>query len=65
MDFDFLFKLVLTCSFAGVTFCLCIKWIVESYLDYIQVTTGIRVMTLAQLKDMENREEKDDDNAFD
>lgn len=65
MDFDFLFKLVLTCSFAGVTFCLCIKWIVEAYLDYIQVTTGIRVMTLAQLKDMENREEKDDDNAFD
>ena len=64
MDFDFLFKLVLTCSFAGVTLCLCIKWIVEAYLDYIQVTTGIRVMTLAQLKDMENREERDDDDAF-
>lgn len=62
MDFDFLFKLVLTCSFAGVTFVLCIKWIVESYLDYVQVMTGIRVLTLTQMKDMKGEE---DDNAFD
>lgn len=59
MDFDFLFKLVLTCSFAGVTFVLCIKWIVEAYLDYIQVTTGIRVLTLTQMKDMKGEEDDD------
>ncbi len=66
MDFDFLFKLVLTCSFAGVTLCLCIKWIVESYLDFIQVTTGIKVMTLAQLQEQERqqqRQEQYDDDA--
>ena len=61
MDFDFLFKLVLTCSFAGVTFVLCIKWIVEAYLDYVQVMTGIRVLTLTQMKDMKGEE---DDDAF-
>lgn len=63
MDFDFIFKLVLTCSFAGVTFVLCIKWIVESYLDYVQVMTGIKVLTLSEMKDMKG--ETDDDNAFD
>jgi len=62
MDFDFLFKLVLTCSFFGVTICLCIKWIVEAYLDYVQVMTGIRVITLNQMKEQQqDREEYDDD----
>lgn len=68
MDFDFFFKMVCTISFAGVTFCLCIKWIVESYLDYIQVTTGIKVLTLTQMKDMElqkQREEQNDDHFVD
>ena len=64
MDFDFLFKLVLTCCLFGVTVCLCIKWIVESYLDWVQVMTGVKVITLAQMKEqqrMEEREETDDD----
>jgi GTP cyclohydrolase FolE2 len=61
MDFDFFFKMVCTISFAGVTLCLCIKWIVESYLDYIQVMTGIRVLTHNQLKDMEHKEREDID----
>lgn len=62
MDFDFLFKLVLTCSFFGVTVCLCIKWIVEAYLDYVQVMTGIKVITLNQMKEQQqDREEYDDD----
>ena len=64
MDFDFVFKLVLTCCFFGVTVCLCIKWIVESYLDWVQVMTGVKVITLAQMKEQqrhEDREERDDD----
>ena len=64
MDFDFVFKLVLTCCFFGVTLCLCIKWIVESYLDWVQVMTGVKVITLAQMKEQqqrEDREEEDDD----
>jgi len=38
-----------------VSICLCIKWIVESYLDYIQVTTGIKIITLNNLKDEEKK----------
>ena len=64
MDFDFLFKMVCTISFAGVTFCLCIKWIVEAYLDYVQVMTGIKVLTLTEMKDMKQKGDYDDD-AFD
>lgn len=60
MDFDFFFKMVCTISFAGVTFCLCIKWIVESYLDYLQVTTGIKVITHTELKDLRAKEERKD-----
>jgi len=61
MDFDFFFKMVCTISFAGVTLCLCIKWIVEAYLDYLQVITGIKVITLAQMQEVQERQEIDDD----
>jgi len=64
MDFDFLWKMILTCCFMGVTVCLCIKWIVEAYLDYVQVMTGIKVVTLQQLKEMQQQQsgqEFDDD----
>jgi len=56
MDFDFLFKLILTASFFGVSICLCIKWVVEAYLDYLQVTTGITVMQTItqQSEDIDN-----------
>lgn len=68
MDFDFFFKLVLTCCFFGVTICLCIKWIVECYLDWVQVMTGIRVITLEQQKEQQRLEERtiegDDDDPF-
>ena len=70
MEFDFFFKLVLTCCFFGVTVCLCIKWIVESYLDWVQVMTGIRVVTLEKEKErhemqqrLEQRGMDDDDFA--
>jgi hypothetical protein len=50
----------------GVSICLCIKWIVESYLDYIQVTTGIRVMKLTALKELQKKDEDihDDPTAY-
>ena len=44
MDVEFIWKLILTCSFLSVSICLSIKWIVESYLDYIQVQTGLRIL---------------------
>jgi len=61
MDFDFLFKLILTASFFGVSICLCIKWLVEAYLDYLQVTTGIRVM---QTMTQQNEDIDDDPTAY-
>ena len=61
MDFDFFFKMVCTISFAGVTLCLCVKWITEVYLDYIQVMMGIKVITLAQMKEQQQGQEFDDD----
>lgn len=44
MDFDFVWKLILTCSFMSVSICLSVKWITEAYLDYIQVKTGLRIL---------------------
>lgn len=61
MDFDFMFRLILTASFFGVSICLCIKWIVESYLDYIQVTSGMRILTMTAMKELQRKEEKDMD----
>jgi hypothetical protein len=61
MDFDFMFKLICTVSFLGVSICLCIKWIVESYLDYIQVTHGIRIVTMTAMKELQRQKEKDID----
>jgi hypothetical protein len=62
MDFDFMFRLIVTASFFGVSICLCIKWIVESYLDYIQVTSGMRILTMTAMKELQRQEEKDIDN---
>ena len=59
MDFDFLFKVIITASFFGVSICLCIKWLVESYLDWVQVMTGISVVTFAQEKEAMQRMERE------
>ena len=59
MEFDFLFKLIVTCCFLAVTVSLCIKWLVDAYLDYIQVVTGIRIVTHRQM--VEQMKGEDDD----
>lgn len=65
MDFDFLWKMILTCCFMGVTICLCIKWLMEAYLDWVQVMTGIKVITLQQLKEIQQQTEQEvDDDPF-
>ena len=68
MDFDFFFKLVLTCCLFGFTIFLCIKWIFESYLEYVQIIKGIRFITLEQQKELQRLEERtiegDDDDPF-
>tara|TARA_B000000557_G_scaffold253962_1_gene243579 strand:- start:657 stop:860 length:204 start_codon:yes stop_codon:yes gene_type:complete len=63
MDFDFVFKMILTVSFFTVSVGLAIKWVVSAYLDYIQVITGIRIVTWEQQKEqmIQERKERDDD----
>ena len=54
MDFDFVWRLILTCSFLSVSICLSVKWIVEAYLDYIQVHTGLRLLRKHEEEDKHN-----------
>ena len=61
MDFDFIFKLILTVSFFTVSVGLALKWVVSAYLDYIQVVTGIRIVTWEQQKEQMRQEEKERD----
>jgi len=61
MDFDFIFKLIVTVSFFAVSAALVVKWLVTSWLDYVQVMTGIRIVTLETEKDRELKENKDAD----
>ena len=63
MDFDFVFKMILTVSFFTVSVGLAIKWVVSAYLDYIQVITGIRIVTWEQQKEqmIQEQKERDDD----
>jgi len=44
MEFDFAFKLILTASFAIVSLALALKLIVETYLWWVEVRTGIRLI---------------------
>jgi hypothetical protein len=62
MDFDFIFKLILTASFFAVSIALAVKWLVTSWLDYVQVMTGIHIVTLEAQQERRNREERDDAN---
>ena len=61
MDFDFIFKLIVTVSFFSVSAALVVKWLVTSWLDYVQVMTGIRIVTLETEKDRELKEKRDAD----
>ncbi len=62
MDFDFIFKLIVTVSFFAVSLALVLKWAVGAYLDYIQVMEGIRIITLEEHKERDMKEERDDIN---
>lgn len=48
-------------AFGVVSFGLTFKWIMESYLDYIQVKHGIRVITQRQMEEMMAQDAMEDD----
>jgi len=62
MDFDFIFKLIVTVSFFAVSLALVLKWAVGAYLDYVQVMEGIRIITLEEHKERDMKEGRDDIN---
>ena len=61
MEFDFIFKMILTVSFFTVSLGLTVKWLVSAYLDYIQVITGIRIVTWEEQRAQMLKEGKEDD----
>lgn len=63
MEFDFIFKMILTVSFFTVSLGLTVKWLVSAYLDYIQVITGIRIVTWEEQREQMLKEGKDDDST--
>lgn len=56
MEFDFAFKLILTASFAIVSLALALKLIVETYLWWVEVRTGIRL-----IQEQQEQEEIEDE----
>ena len=56
MEFDFAFKLILTVSFAIVSLALALKLIVETYLWWVEVRTGIRL-----IQEQQEQEEIEDE----
>lgn len=63
MEYDFIFKMILTVSFFTVSVGLAVKWLVSAYLDYIQVITGIRIVTWEEQKQQMLKEGREDDSA--
>lgn len=61
MEYDFIFKMILTVSFFTVSVGLAVKWLVSAYLDYIQVITGIRIVTWEEQKQQMLKEGREDD----
>ena len=63
MEYDFIFKMILTVSFFTVSLGLAVKWLVSAYLDYIQVITGIRIVTWEEQRQQMLKEGKEDDST--
>lgn len=61
MSIELFFLMVCTFAFFVVSVALAAKFVLEAYLEYIQVLTGIRVVTKKQQEEAAAREESLDD----
>jgi hypothetical protein len=61
MSLDTFLLIICTFSFLVVSVALAGKFIIEAYLEYIQVKEGIRVLTKRDLEEMQRMEEEDED----
>jgi hypothetical protein len=61
MSLDTFLLIICTFSFLVVSVALAGKFIMEAYLEYIQVKEGIRVLTKRDLEEMERMAEEEDE----
>lgn len=61
MSIELFFLMICTFAFFVVSVALAAKFVLEAYLEYIQVLTGIRVVTKKQQEEAAAREENLDD----
>ena len=59
---DFVFQLIIVFGFVAVCIVYCAALIVDAYLEWLQVTTGIQVMTLEKQRRAEQAEHEEDSN---
>lgn len=62
MTFNELLLLIIAMGFGVVSFALAGKFIIEAYMEYIQVKTGIRVVTDKMMEELaEQLQEEEED----
>ena len=61
MTIEFFLLMLCTFSFLVVSVALAAKFVVESYLEYIQVVTGIQVITKKQMEEASEQMDEVDD----
>ena len=57
---EFFFQLILTASFLVVSVAFAAKLIVDAYLEWVQVMTGITVMTKKMQEEAEQLEQEEE-----
>lgn len=61
MTFNELLLLIIAMGFGVVSFALAGKFIIEAYMEYIQVKTGIRVVTDKMMEELAGQLEEEED----
>ena len=65
MELETFLLIICTFSFLVVSVALAAKFVMEAYLEYIQVKNGIYVITNQDMKEIaEQAEEEDDDTRY-
>ncbi len=61
---EFFFQLILTASFLVVSVAFAAKLVVDAYLEWIQVMTGITVMTKQMQEEAEKLEREQEEEPY-
>lgn len=61
MTFNELLLLIIAMGFGVVSFALAGKFIIEAYMEYIQVKSGIRVVTDKMMEQLAEQMEEEED----